>query len=80
MAWCWNHQPPDFDQAQWLLSHTALVNERIRNREVGGFEVDVEAQNRFELRGMTATQAGRPDIIANRETETESATLVGRAD
>ncbi len=52
---------------EWLLNHTALVNERIRNWEVGGFEVDVEAQNRFELRGKTATLAGRPDIIAHRE-------------
>ena len=51
------------------MSHTALVNERIRNREVGGYDVDVEAQNRFELRGRTATLAGRPDIIAHREDE-----------
>ena len=63
----WAKQPSDFDQAQWLLSHTALVNERIINWELGGFEVDVEAQNRFELRGRTATLAGRPDIIAHRE-------------
>ena len=65
----WTKPPSNFDQAQWLLSHTALVNERIRNWEVGGFEVDVEAQNRFELRGRTATLAGRPDIIAHREDE-----------
>ena len=63
----WTRQPSDFDQAQWLLSHTALVNERIRNWEVGGYEVDIEAQNRFELHGRTATLAGRPDIISRRE-------------
>ena len=63
----WSRPPSDFNQAMWLLSHTALVNERIRNWEVGGYEVDVEAQNRFELRGRTATLAGRPDIIAHRE-------------
>ena len=34
------------------------------NWEVGGYDVDVEAQNRFELRGRMATLAGRPDIIA----------------
>ena len=60
-------QPSDFDQAQWMLDHTALVNERIGNWEVGGYDVDVEAQNRFELRGRTATLAGKPDIIACRE-------------
>ena len=63
----WTRQPSDFDQAQWLLNHTALVNERIGNWTVGGFDVEVEAQNRFELRGRTATLAGRPDIIARRE-------------
>ena len=65
----WTRQPSDFDQAQWLLNHTALVNERIGNWTVGGFDVEVEAQNRFELRGRTATLAGRPDVIAHREDE-----------
>ena len=65
----WERVPSDFDQAKWMLDHTALVNERIKNWTVGGFEVDVEAQNRFELRGKTATLAGRPDIIAHREDE-----------
>ena len=63
----WTRQPSDFDQAQWLLDHTALVNERIGNWEVGGFEVDVERQNSFVLRGKSATLAGRPDIIAYRD-------------
>ena len=63
----WAGQSSDFDQAQWLLDHTALVNERISNWTVGGYVVDVEAQNRFEFRGRTATLAGRPDIIACRE-------------
>ena len=65
----WTKRPSDFDQAQWLLSHTALVNQRIRNWTVGGYDVDVEAQNRSELRGRTATLAGRPDIIAHRENQ-----------
>ena len=37
--------------------------------EVGGFDVDVEAQNRFELRGKSATRAGRPDLVARRDDE-----------
>ena len=68
----WAKPPSDFDLAQWLLSHTALVNERIRNLSVGGH--DVEAQKRFELRGRTATLAGKPGIIAHREGE---AVIVG---
>ena len=63
----WTRQPSDFDQAQWLLDHTALVNERISNWAVGGCDVGVEARNRFGLRGWTATLAGRPDTIAHRE-------------
>lgn len=65
----WTRRPSDFDQAQWLLDHTALVNERIRNWEIGGFEVDVERGNAFALQGRTATLAGRPDLIAWREGE-----------
>ena len=52
-----------------MLDHTALLKERITNREVGGFDVDVEAQNRFELRGKSATRAGRPDLVARRDDE-----------
>ena len=63
----WTRQPSDFDQAQWMLDHTALVNERISNWTVGGYDVNVEAQNSFQLRGKSATLAGRPDIIARRE-------------
>ena len=64
----WTKVPSDFNQAQWMLNHTALLNERITKWEVGGFDVDVEAQNRFELRGKSATLAGRPDLVARRKT------------
>ncbi len=57
-----------------MLDHTAFLNERITNWEVGGFDVDVEAQNRFELRGKSATPAGRPDLVARRDDE---AVIVG---
>ena len=63
----WTRTPSEFNQAQWMLDHTALLNERITNWKVGGF--DVEAQNRFELRGKSATLAGRPDLVARRDDE-----------
>ena len=63
----WAKQPSGFSQARWPLDHTALLNERIANWTVGGHDVDIEAQNRFELRGKTATLAGRPDIIVRPE-------------
>ena len=52
-----------------MLDHTALLNERRANWEVGGFDVDVDTQNRFELRGKSATLAGRPDLVARRDDE-----------
>ena len=65
----WTRTPSEFNQAQWMLDHTALLNEHITNWEVGGLDVDVEAQNRFELRGKSATLAGRPDLVARRDDE-----------
>ncbi len=59
----------DFNQAQWLLDHTALLNGRRANWEVGGYDVDAEAQNSFALRGRSATLSGKPDLIAHRENE-----------
>ena len=52
-----------------MLNHTALRNERITNWEVGGFDVDVDTQNSFQLRGKSATLAGRPDLVARRDDE-----------
>ena len=63
----WAKQPSDFNQAQWMLNHTALLNERRANWEVGGYSVEVEGQNSFQLRGRSATLSGKPDLIARRE-------------
>ena len=63
----WERVPSDFDQAKWMLDHTALLNQRIADWTLGGHDIDTEAQNRFELHGKTAILAGRPDIIAHRE-------------
>ena len=65
----WTRQPSDFNQAQWLLDHTSLVNERTTNWTVGGYDVDVERQNAFALHSRTATLAGRPDLTAWRYDE-----------
>ena len=63
----WAKQPSDFNQAQWMLNHTALLNERRANWEIGGYSVEVEGQNGFQLRGRSATLSGKPDIIAHRD-------------
>ena len=60
----WAKPPSDFDQARWMLDHTALVNRERENKERLGFTVYTEAQNAFRLRGRSATVAGKPDLIA----------------
>ena len=65
----WAKPPSDFNQAQWMLNHTALLNERRANWEIGGYSVEVEGQNGFQLRGRPATLSGKPDIIAHRDDE-----------
>ena len=65
----WTRTPSESNQAQWMLNHTALLNERITNWEVGGFDVDVDTQNRFELRGKSVTLADRPNLVARRGDE-----------
>ena len=60
----WARPPSDFNQAQWMLDHTALVNREQESRERLGYTVYTEAQNAFRLRGRSATVAGKPDLIA----------------
>ena len=62
----WTREPSDFDQAQWLLDHTALLNEQKAQWIDRGYDVYVENQNTFRPRGETATLAGKPDLITVR--------------
>ncbi len=59
----WPKVPSAFDQAQWLLDHTALLNEQKAHWETSGYDVFVERQNSFQLRGQSATLAGKPDLL-----------------
>lgn len=60
----WTKPPSDFDNAQWMLDHTALLNRERERRESLGYTVYVENQNSFRLRGRYASLAGKPDLIA----------------
>ena len=60
----WTRPPSDFDNAKWMLDHTALVNRERESRESLGYTAHVENQNSFRLRGRHATLAGKPDLIA----------------
>ena len=59
----WNRKPSDFNQADWLAHHTALLNEH-RDRWIqSGYEIRVENQNAFQLHGHSAILAGKPDLL-----------------
>ena len=65
-GWSWSRMPSDFDQAGWLLNHTALLNEQRERWEQQGYTVLTEGQNSFNLRGSSAVLAGKPDLVAQR--------------
>ena len=63
----WTRSPSEFNHAEWMLNHTALLNKRKANWKHGGFDVNIEGQNSFQLRGSSATLAGKPDLITQRD-------------
>ena len=65
----WTKPPSDFNQSQWMLDHTALVNRERESREALGYTVFTENQNSFRLRGKFATLAGKPDLIAVKDSD-----------
>ena len=65
----WAKAPSDFNQTEWVLNHTSLLNEKKSQWEARGHDVYVEGQNSFRLRGQSATLAGRPDLIVDRNNE-----------
>ena len=68
----WDRVPSDFGQAEWMLNHTALLNKRRADWEIGGYSIEIEGQNSFQLRGRSATLAGKPDLITQREDGSEA--------
>ncbi|MCY4414893.1 MAG: PD-(D/E)XK nuclease family protein [Chloroflexi bacterium] len=59
----WSKSEGDFDQSEWLMRHTALLNQQKAERAGDNRCVYVEGQNAFRLRGKAATLAGRPDLV-----------------
>ena len=62
----WAKPPSDFDSTTWMLRHTALVNKERDSLENIGYDVYIENQNLFRLRGATATIGGKPDLIGEK--------------
>ena len=59
-SWSWAKRPSDFDQAGWMLRHTAFVNRLREEWEDEGHVVTTEAQNAFTLRGVRQRWQGSP--------------------
>ena len=66
----WTRTPSEFNQAEWMLNHTALLNKRKANWKHGGFDVNIEGQNSFQLPASrqigNAGGPARPDHAAGR--------------
>ena len=64
-----NHEkrPSDFNEVKFRAEHTEMVHARVASLKRENYQVFVESQNRFNLRGRTATLGGTPDIVAVRE-------------
>ena len=65
----WEKVPSDFDQVQWLIRHGELLEQTRRYYERQGYQVSLDSQNSFTLRGNVATLAGRPDLVVARDNE-----------
>jgi hypothetical protein len=55
--------------ADWNRDHNRLMRDRRQELEEAGYVVAVEEQNAFKVEGTAAVVAGKPDIIATRQTE-----------
>ena len=59
----WSKPPSGFDQTEWLMRHTALLNQQKDERAGSNRQVYVEGQNAFRVKGKLATLAGKPDLV-----------------
>ena len=67
----WDRVPSDFNQTDWLIRHTSMLNEQKAQWEDRGHDVYVENQNSFQLTGETATLAGKPDPVVVRDDDAQ---------
>lgn len=51
---------------RWKADHALLVQRRVEELRATGWAVDVEDQNKFNVRGKVATVGGVADIVARR--------------
>jgi hypothetical protein len=57
-------RPSTFDEVKWRAGHAAMLRSRVDSLRQEKYQVFIEAQNRFNLRGRVATVGGTPDVVA----------------
>ncbi len=63
-------QPSDFDSAAWTARHAELLRATSDGLRAEGWELYLEAQNQFRLKGKEGTTlSGKPDLVALRGDE-----------
>jgi hypothetical protein len=60
-------RPRAFDLAAWTAEHTDLVLARARSLGFEGYDVFLEDQNDFRLKGRAGTLSGKCDLVAVRD-------------
>lgn len=56
------------DLGTWQMDHSAMVRKAAAEYEEDEYEVFAEDQNSFNLKGKSGTLAGKPDVIAVKDT------------
>jgi len=67
----YERRPTSFDLAAWTANHAEMVRARADALRADGYQVYVEDQNKFTLRGRAATLGGVPDLVAVRDTSSD---------
>jgi hypothetical protein len=66
----YDKRPSDFNLAKWTADHATLVRDCAVSSRTEGYEVRVEDQNAFKMRGQNdVVLAGKPDLVIERDRE-----------
>jgi CRISPR/Cas system-associated exonuclease Cas4 (RecB family) len=57
-------RPPDIDMTVWTARHAEIVRKRADELRAAGYAVFIENENKFNLKGHSATVGGVADIVA----------------
>jgi hypothetical protein len=58
-----------FDLAAWKVDHANMVDRRATELQRDGWRVWLEDQNKFTIKGRFTTLAGKPDLVATKDTD-----------